>query len=60
MKLFKKLIEIDIDEFKELLEKKTRLEMIAEITKSDKYISNKDLLLLAGESVETVEKQEEE
>ena len=57
MKLFKKLIEVDIDEFKEPLEKKIRLELIAGIVKSDKYISNKELLFLTGESVE---KQEEE
>lgn len=59
MKLFKKLIEVDIDEYAELLDKKTRLEIIIEKARADQYMDSKELLLIAGEPVETVEKQEE-
>lgn len=57
MKLFKKLIEVDIDEYAELLDKKTRLEIIIEKARADQYMDSKELLLIAGEPVE---KQEEE
>lgn len=60
MKLFKKLIEVDIDEYAELLDKKTRLEIIIEKARADQYMDSKELLLIAGDPVETVEKQEEE
>lgn len=54
-----KTIEIKIGEYVELLDKKTRLEVIAEKARADQYIGSEELLIIAGGPVETVEKQEE-
>lgn len=55
-----KTIEIEIGEYVELLNKKTRLEVIAEKARADQYMTSEELLLIAGEPIETTEKQEEE
>lgn len=55
-----KTIEIEIGEYVELLDKKTRLEVIAEKARADQYMDSEELLLIAGGQVETIEKQEEE
>lgn len=60
MRLFKEKIEIGMNEFMELLDKKTRLEIIVEKARADQYMDSEELLLIAGEPVETTEKQEEE
>lgn len=55
-----KTIEIEIGEYVELLNKKTRLEVIAEKARADQYMTSEELLFIAGEPIETTEKQEEE
>lgn len=60
MEQLKRTIEIEIDEYVEFLDKKTRLDIIAEKARADQYMNSEELLLIAGEPIETTEKQEEE
>lgn len=54
-------IEITVNEYKKLLEKEIRLDIIVQNLERDDYVSKEDLLLLASpQNKEVKEEQEEE
>lgn len=54
-------IEITVNEYKKLLEKEIRLDIIVQNLEQDDYVSKEDLLLLASpQNKEVKEEQEEE
>lgn len=55
----KRYVEISVNEYRELLEKGVRLEIVIQKLKDDEYASNKTILFLA-EGPQNKEEQEEE
>ena len=60
--LDERYIEITVDEYKKLLEKEVRLDIIIQNLERDDYVSKQDLLLLTNnpQNKEGKEEQEEE
>lgn len=58
--LSERRIEISVNEYKKLLEKEIRLDIIIQNLERDDYVSKEDLLLLANNPQNKEEKEEQE
>lgn len=58
--LDERYIEITVDEYKKLLEKEVRLDIVIQNLERDDYVSKEDLLLLARGTQSEEEKEERE